>query len=286
MKLTDIETTNARTLADIRAHKAKATHAEEFRYYGYYEVDLFECPPFLMYTNNDCPRAVDILLYGNFEPMSMLIWCRLARTASCIIDVGAHVGVYSLAAAAMRKDIAIHSFEPNPYAFTRLSMHKEINGFSNISDYTFALGNETAMVMLSWNPKSHISTGATIIPGEGNKAEHIVQMRDFDSLGICKTIDDQCLMKIDVEGAELATFGGMRQTLERRPDIILETFDERACSKVNAMIKPLGYNVFQIFEAERMVVLSNELIPADRNSQDFNQLLTVKSPSEINALMS
>src|SRR5262245_20569340 len=100
---------------------------------GFYTVDLFDCPPFQMFSNGDDPRAIEILEYKSFEPHSMRLWCRLVRDATAILDIGAHTGVYSLAAASLRKDIQIHAFEPNPYAAARLRVHKHLNGFANLT---------------------------------------------------------------------------------------------------------------------------------------------------------
>jgi hypothetical protein len=76
---------------------------------GVYTVDLFNCPPFKMFHWHDCPRAQDILKYKSFEPMSMKLWCELVEDAELAVDVGAHVGIYGLAAAAKRPDLEIHS---------------------------------------------------------------------------------------------------------------------------------------------------------------------------------
>src|SRR5687767_9879995 len=121
MTLEDLEAINRATLAALRANPGKVD-PQKHPYYGYYTADIFECPPFVMFTSNDCPRAWNILYERTFEPQSMKLWCRLAREATGILDIGAHVGVYSLAAAALRKDIDVHAFEPNPYAFARLRL--------------------------------------------------------------------------------------------------------------------------------------------------------------------
>lgn len=102
---------------------------------GFYDVILFDCPSFIMFHLDDCPRARDILTHGKFEPMSMKLWCRLVKDATGILDIGAQVGVYSLAAAALRSDITIHAFEPNPDAYARLELHRRANGFGNIKTY-------------------------------------------------------------------------------------------------------------------------------------------------------
>lgn len=294
MELQDIARINAQTLADIDAHRADHLHPVNFRFYGYYKVGIFECPPFLMYTNNDCPRAENILAMGSYEPTSMRIWCRLARSATIILDVGAHVGVYGLAAASLRSNVPIHCFEPNPRAYARLSMHKHLNGFGNLFVHAFAVGHVEGNVVLSWfeKPSGLINSGASVVKHKKNfkgsleKSSLNVPLRPLNGLPLANEIGKQGLIKIDVEGAEFVTFSGMTSVLEWRPDIILETFDPISSAKIHAMIKPLGYKVFHIKEAQGVIVPCDELKPADKKSNDLNHLLTTKSASEINDLLS
>src|SRR6185295_692567 len=100
-----------------------------------------------------------------FEPASMRLWCGLARTATGILDIGANVGIYSLAAAALRGDIPIHAFEPNPHAFARLRVNKNRNAFSNIVEHQLALGHlDGRPITLTWRtkPGNPISSGSAI----------------------------------------------------------------------------------------------------------------------------
>ena len=119
-------------------------------YFGYYTVDLFDCPPFEMFSNGDDPCAIYVLHFKKFEPHSMRVWCQLARTATRILDIGANVGVYALAAASLRSDIPIFAFEPNPHGYARVRVNKMKNGFKNICEVNAAIGHEDAMVDFAW----------------------------------------------------------------------------------------------------------------------------------------
>jgi FkbM family methyltransferase len=290
MRLADLEAENRKTLHAAKDGKASVSRPMDFPFHGYYEADIFECPPFLMYTNNDCPRALNILFGRSFEPTSMRIWCRLARTASGILDIGASVGVYSLAAAALRRDIAIHAFEPNPHAYTRLRMHKLLNKFDHIQEHTFAVGDRNEYVNFSWAIKAfvQISSGGGV---NNNKKEQpgwesvVVPMRALDGTGLAGQVGDRGLIKIDVEGGEPATFRGMTEILARKPDIILETFSADACAVINPMIRALGYSVYQIIENEKHVTANPELLPCSTQGENFNQFLTTRSVGEVAALL-
>lgn len=292
MRLKDIEVRNAEALNMIQNAPEGFDVADnpQIGYFGYYEVDIFECPTFLMFTNNDCPRGWDIMFCRYFEPQSMKLWCRMARTATGIIDIGAHVGVYSLAAAALRDDVKIHAFEPNPYAYSRLRMHKTVNSFDNIIEYALAISDEIGASYLCWakKPTLQISSGGTLIarPDSDGVERTLIQTTILNGTGITATLGERPLMKIDVEGAEAKTFGGITEVLALKPDIILETFSRRSCEAINEIIEPLGYSVYQIFEKEGSVELLDRLRPCkiDENG-NFNQLLTMRSPTEISELV-
>jgi FkbM family methyltransferase len=215
----------------------------------------------------------------------MKLWCRLARSATGILDIGANVGVYSLAAASLRKDIAVHAFEPNPHAYTRLRMHKLLNHYHNIAEHTFAVGDRNEYVNFSWTikPFPQISSGGKVSSNPGKGLESvIVPMRMLDGTGIAKTLGAKPLIKIDVEGGEAGTFRGMREVLALRPDIIVETFLQESCDTINPMISELGYNVFLILEAEGKVQQLPSLTPCKISGNvNYNQLVTTRSATEI-----
>jgi FkbM family methyltransferase len=289
MNVSELEAANRATLKSL-SEKPGVAHGDSTvrPYYGYYDVNLFECPPFVMFTGNDCPRANDILYHRHFEPQSMKLWCRLARTATGILDVGAHVGTYSLAAAALRPDLLIHAFEPNPHAYTRLRMHKIVNRFNNIVEHWFAAGDKDELVKFSWVKKAslQISSGGGVGSRKRKDVEEIVvPMARLDGSGLAAALGDRPIAKIDVEGGEIAAVAGMNEIIARRPDIILETFQQDSCDAINATILPLGYRVYRVREHEGRIEPRDRLEPSDLHGQDFNQFLTTRPHEEIEALL-
>ena len=288
MQLKDLEAVNAATLEALRVNPSQVNFRDH-PYFGFYEVDIFECPRFLMFTNNDCPRGWDILFARRFEPHSMKLWCRLARQATGILDIGAHVGVYSLAAAALRPDLPIHAFEPNPYAYSRLRMHKLINGFENIVEHPVAVGNANQPVHFGWvkKPTLQIASGAGVGKRVGESVENtVVPMEMLDGSELAATLGDRPLVKIDVEGSEVLAIQGMQEILALKPDIILETFSQTACETINAIFQPLGYKIYKIREEAGVVEPQEMLRPASVASGDLNQLVTTRDAAEIAAALS
>ena len=275
-RLANLADINRKTLEAIGAGTADWPRDA---FYGFFQVDIFDCPPFAMFTANDCPRAFNIIYEGKFEPGSMALWCRYARQATAILDIGAHVGVYALAAAALRQDIPIYAFEPNPFASARLRVNKDFNGFDNIVEGRMGLAHKNTVGTISWiREKRFIPSGATMSKNLRNDAaleEAYVQLSTLDSLDI-GDIGARGLMKIDAEGAEGFIFTGMPRRLEARPDIILEVFSPDNCAEINARILPLGYKVYLVHEDTGELEPQDRLIPRTRTGVDFNQFLTTR----------
>lgn len=252
-------------------------------FFGYYTVDIFDCPPFEMFSNGDDPIASHILHLGKFEPYSMKLWCHLACMATGIVDIGAHVGLYTLVAAALRSDIPIFAFEPNPHAYARLRVNKMKNDFKNISESNFAVGEQAGLAEFSWLRREHavISSGGHIGPpkvgDEHNFETSVTRITPLDAVAGARDLGAHGLIKIDVEGAEALVFAGMRKTVETcRPDIILETFQRVACEAINPLILPLGYKVFGIDEAGQLLEQPMLLKKSPGDNRFYNQLLTTR----------
>ena len=239
---------------------------------GIYEVGIFDCPTFRCFTAGDSHRAKQILVNKSFEPGSMALWCKPVRKAKWIADVGAQEGIYALAAATLRPDIPIHAFEPNPYAYARLRVHKALNRFENIVEHCCALADREAVTALHVVPKGlMISSGGSIVASPEGRETIVTPVARFDSCGIT---GPGGLMKIDVEGAETLVFRGMAGVVSSRPDIILETFSANACDEVWAMLAPLGYRAFKIIEGDGKLIPQERLTPCDVKGEDYNQFLT------------
>lgn len=288
MLLSGLEQSNHRTLDALRTGKIGPGDCHDYPYFGYFQVDIFECPPFLMFTNNDMPAAVNILYAKAFEKLSTKLWARLLPQASSVLDIGASVGVYSLIAAALRKDIKIHAFEPNPHAYTRLRLHKLVNHFNHIAEHPVALGMDDGACEFSWLIKrdAYISSGGVVRRLDGPQYERtVVPLQKLDGTGLAATLGPRPLVKVDVEGVESTVFKGMNEVIALKPDIIVETFNEKFCERINATLLPWGYRVYSIDETTDQMSPCEKLLSRTRGANDMNHLLTTRPPEEIAALM-
>jgi len=153
------------------------------------------------------PRRVDGKLTHQYHKLEAAVArCRQHRVA---LDCGAHVGLWSMHL--QRLFGKVLAFEPHPAH--RMCFHKNVDmETGNVDLRVNAVGETPQRVGLKSTPGHSANT--RIVPG-GDEADMI----RIDDLGL-ETVD---LIKLDLEGYELAALRGAKETLERcRPLVIVE----------------------------------------------------------------
>lgn len=136
------------------------------------------------------------------------------------LDIGANVGFYSLfAARRVGPSGRVFAFEPDPMTFESLRRSVRHNGFDWVSCVNAALSDREGQM-----PFYTVSDGSahSLVPEIESRARRysgrvevrVTRLDDLTREGIVDPprID---LIKIDVEGEESRTVGGMRATLEK-----------------------------------------------------------------------
>ena len=185
--------------------------------------------------------------YTTYETETVRLLRALIPFVTCLFDVGANVGYYTLLAASLlRGRGAVHAFEPIPVLFQRLTRNVALNAFSGVSLNPLALSDLDGHEPL-YLPKAYSLGHASLIAGYVEQGGAItVETRRFDSHCRAASVSRVDLIKIDVEGAELRVLRGMGALLEAWwPDIICEVhapFDR----ELDAFFRPLPYRKFLI----------------------------------------
>jgi len=150
----------------------------------------------------------------------------IPRKGWIILDVGAHIGIYSIRVSKLVGDSGlVCAFEPNPLTYYWLRENVFLNGANNIRTFPIALGNKNRLMKLHV-----VLTGYTGL--SSIMYDHIVRcQRKGARVGEIKTITipmytldylveklnlpkQYDLVKIDVEGAELNVLEGMRSLMQ------------------------------------------------------------------------
>ena len=137
----------------------------------------------------------DILLNREYEYLPEFELCNF--TGDIIVDVGAHVGLFSIVSSVFaRKIIAI---EPHPVNFHLLIVNLLVNNIHNVVPLNRALWvNRTRLKLFEGN-----HTGAHSLIGGSDRFEEVETITLEEIVNSYGSID---LLKIDVEGAEFEIF--------------------------------------------------------------------------------
>jgi len=176
-------------------------------------------------------------------------------TGEVCVDVGAHIGFYTLMMA--RKASKVYAFEPAPYNYSLLLRNISINKYSNIIPSNKAVSDGVGISRLLLNK----------VDLEGNSllSRKSLSTLGFKTLEIETTSLDSCindkvdLVKIDVEGAEPLVLKGMQALIkENKSIVIILEFLPSALKKGKAPPKAflegilsLGLRIYNIDEEKR-----------------------------------
>jgi len=148
-----------------------------------------------------------------------------------IFDVGANIGVFTLAYASIFKDSQIHSFEPVPHLYDNLVNNIRINRHlsAKITAHNVGMSNQNETKQLSIPTSSQHeryknNTDMRLYSIFGKGAEKISStFIPLDTWVIENDISSLDFIKIDVEGYELPVLQGASKTLRsQRPVVIFE----------------------------------------------------------------
>lgn len=139
------------------------------------------------------------------------------KQAMTVVDVGAHVGLYTVLAAEKTgptgKVIAI---EPEPQNYDRILENIRINGFGNVVVEKAALSDHNGFEKLHISPSS---ARHSLLAQEHNSNFAQVTVKTLDVLLEELAIKKVDVIKIDAEGAEVPILKGMGKTLKNNPDV-------------------------------------------------------------------
>ena len=168
----------------------------------------------------------------------------LLRGRDRFVDVGANCGLYSLIAC--HANVPVLAIEPNELNFRRLKENLIHNRYYMAEALNMALGEQKGRRLLYGGGE-----GASLLKNWGGMASTYaqeVEVETLDRLAGGYPARDRMLVKIDVEGHELAVLAGARQLITRpkAPVWIIEhSFRENQEGRINSQFMEL----FELFWA-------------------------------------
>jgi FkbM family methyltransferase len=175
---------------------------------------------------------------GMLERSKLRIFQSSLEPGMVVWDIGANVGLYTLCSSfGVGASGRVYAFEPMPENLTHLRAHLELNGIENVEIESKAvIDRETVVRMKQGDSPSewHLDTGG----------EYAVQSIALDSWLARSAARRPHVLKIDVEGAEVAVLRGAVDTLRRhRPLIYLSLHGETQRLESRELLQEVGYRL-------------------------------------------
>jgi FkbM family methyltransferase len=253
-------------------------------------MELYQMPKFFGWLKHSINRInkIHMFLGGNddgvalrcfwnnhYEKKTLEIWSKLSAIDGIILDIGAHTGIYSLAANNSIKRGEILSFEPHFLNFARLNLNLRGNGFSTRTMFMNTVGKENQMQPFSvMNNIDYLTSGGKI-GNIKNQFTTQIQTIAIDSF-LDKTARNYVkLIKIDVEGNEYQCLQGMIETIKSsKPIIFFECISEKNNLEIETVLKSHDYSFFIIDDTEGFLEKTENINPIlDNNNNIINRYI-------------
>jgi FkbM family methyltransferase len=183
-------------------------------------------------------------LYDRFE-LSLLRRVVAARHGD-VVDVGAHIGFYTLAAAkGVGPEGRVIAFEPNPVARAQLEFNIDLNRCRNVEVLAVAVGAREGEAILHV-PQSEDTSWSSLSARSFEEGDPVpVRVVDLDSVVSARSLRPT-FVKIDVEGFELDVIDGMAGVLAgARPVVLCEVSGDTAERAARAVAE-FGYRPYRV----------------------------------------
>lgn len=157
---------------------------------------------------------------------NVIYWCAdtFVKPHQTFLDIGAHVGTYTLVCAPRAKHT--YSFECSPKTFCYLAANIALHGLEErVSPLPYALGATSGTIDYIVRSEDGGGNGIKVLnDADANLRKIPLSVRTLDSF----ELTDIGFIKIDVEGAEIDVLKGAAQTLKDNnyPPILFESWGD------------------------------------------------------------
>ena len=166
----------------------------------------------------------------------------LLRNGYCFVDVGSHVGRWTVRASPFYQRVL--AFEPDSFTNAVLRRNIARNNIRNAVVFATALSNHHGQVRLfRFGPRACNSLRQTHVSGHNPTSSKPVDVRPLDDFE--NYFQEPMVVKIDVEGEELAVLKGAAATIEKfKPVIVVEV---HFADELLQVLEELGRHRYRAF---------------------------------------
>jgi FkbM family methyltransferase len=192
----------------------------------------------------DFPVLNEIFLHRSYASGISLV-----HRGSVVVDIGANIGAFSIAAA-QAGAAAVHAFEPLPDNFELLRENVRLNEYDSvIHPVQLAVAAKSGAAVFHYNAND--AGGGTFFPSihaawrggkkDGGVQQLPVQCIALDGFFAQKKITSCDLLKLDCEGAEHAIISALGETAACINAVIFEYHSDGKLDEILALLKGYGF---------------------------------------------
>ena len=182
------------------------------------------------------PGTTDLAILATAHEPRTSSWFQV-KPGDVVVDVGAHIGRYTLMAA--RYASRVVAVEPEPSNYSALLSNIRFNSYSNVTALCVALSDQNRKLPLHVAALGNMGS-SSLEPesiGQGTESKRgtvEVQCDTLDSIVARLNLESIDWLKIDVERHEIPMLEGAQETLAKARNVILEVSrgNEAACIKL------------------------------------------------------
>lgn len=176
---------------------------------------------------------------GYWELESQRLFADHLRPGDVVYDIGAHVGLYTLASSVrVQAEGHVYAFEPLPRNLRYLRSHIELNRLINCTIVDAAVSDKSGS--RRFDPTAHDSAGH--LSNDGTISVRAISLDEFLSVG--SGIRPPNAAKINAEGAEMKVLSGAHKILtEYAPTLFLSTHSDELHRKCSEFLTSVGYSL-------------------------------------------
>ena len=212
---------------------------------------------------------------GGWEPHSLQLWAHLCDMSNIILDIGANTGLFSLVASAVSPDATVIAFEPVRRVYEHLDENRRLNGSPFVAEHLAVSGASGTVHLFDDGQDLPLSAsleqdfpslsdhavpvsvqavaiddylqGHPLALNRFPETEGLSQPTPGSDTSVQPLVPD--LIKIDVEGHEIAVLDGMSELLaNHRPTLLIEVLSRSVADGVQERLGGLGYRFYDVDE--------------------------------------
>jgi FkbM family methyltransferase len=220
--------------------------------------------------------------WAGYEPETSQLFRKLAARARITLDIGAHVGYFSLLAGFANPSGRVFAFEPLPSLQIRLGENVRANRLTNVDVVPCGAAERTGTAKLFFAPTvvdggvSSLSAEFASVQGATDSVRvRVVTLDGFADVHDLRGVD---LVKVDTESTESEVLSGMRGVLNRdHPIVICEVLARWARPQaMEDLLAPMGYRYYLL--TDHGPAIRTHIQPHERWR---NYLFTSADPEEV-----